>query len=115
MMGLSRCFTDWAARKLAFAVLVVQSARTAMAARAAPAVRTKSPVDAECSKMLPSIRQTTEIKQMFATRDPLECDVLGDESPALGYQSYEPLADHHAYGSSRLPAGRRSGRGVTCS
>ena len=26
MMGLSRCFTDWAARKLAFAVLVVQSA-----------------------------------------------------------------------------------------
>lgn len=66
MMGLSRCFTDWAARKLAFAALVVQSARTA---RAAPAVRTKSPVDAECSKMLPSIRQTTEIKQMFATRE----------------------------------------------
>jgi len=49
---------------------------------------------------------------MFATRDPLECDVLGDESPALGYQSCEPLADHHAYGSSRLPAGRRSDRGV---
>lgn len=69
MMGLSRCFTDWAARKLAFAALVVQSARTAMAARAAPAVRTISPVDAECSKMLPSIRQTTEIKQMFATRE----------------------------------------------
>lgn len=69
MMGLSRCFTDWAARKLAFAALVVRSARTAMAARAAPAVRTKSPVDAECSKMLPSIRQTTEIKQMFATRE----------------------------------------------
>lgn len=79
MRGRSRCFTDWAARKLAFAALVVQSARTAMAARAAPAVRTKSPVDAECSKMLPSIRQTTEIKQMFATRDPLECDVLGDD------------------------------------
>lgn len=37
MMGLSRCFTDWAARKLAFAALVVQSARTAMVARATPA------------------------------------------------------------------------------
>lgn len=69
MRGRRRCFTDWAARKLAFVALVVQSARTAMAARAAPAVRTKSPVDAECSKMLPSIRQTTEIKQMFATRE----------------------------------------------
>lgn len=69
MRGRRRCFTDRAARKLAFAALVVQSARTAMAARAAPAVRTKSPVDAECSKMLPSIRQTTEIKQMFATRE----------------------------------------------
>lgn len=69
MRGRSRCFTDWAARKLAFVALVVQRARTAMAARAAPAVRTKSPVDAECSKMLPSIRQTTEIKQMFATRE----------------------------------------------
>ncbi len=67
--GRSRRFTEQDERNPAFAALAVQSARTAMAARATPAVRTKSPVDAECSKMLPSIRQTTEIKQMFATRE----------------------------------------------